>query len=386
MDWKPYGTCCVRHAARPAAAFCPECRHALLRCMAFAECGQLVTPDGPCPSCVAPALFVNAGARVRAGAGERLSVPFVLRNASPAGKPLWVTRLARLDAVGDEPLALQWEQIDAGTERQFSINTPPIETVGTHELALLLVVATRHRGLEESYAFRAVVPVTVTNTKAPQSIQQNIIVHGAESQGTGVATAGAVSAPLNVRLDDDGVATGLTDRLPLALERAERYEREQGVRGYARARLRVPRDVTFTFEGFRDDERPHDGVSLGAEGRLTFGRNSRTAAGAESETNDVCLRVYLKDGTLDEAATMAVSRHHFELVVANERLSVVATTSRGMQVSGHAVASGALVDLTNGDRIQPIAGHLNRLTLGVEFLAARDVVDRVIIRKLAPAN
>jgi len=386
MDWKPYGPCCARHAANPKAAFCPECRHPLLRCMASAECGQLVTPSGPCPACLAPALFVNAGAQVRARAGERLSVPFVLRNASSAGRPLWVKRLARLDAASDEPVALKWQQIDAGTERQFSINTPPIETAGTHELALLLVAATRHRGVEEAYAFRAVVPVAVTAVTAPQSIQQNIIVHAAESQGNGVATAGAVSAPLNVRVDDDGVTTALTDRMPLTLERAEVYELEQDVRGYRRQGVRVHRHVTFAFEGFRDDERPHDGVGLGAEGRLTFGRNSRTPSSQGGDTNDVCLRVYRRDGVLDEAATMAVSRHHFELVVANERLCVLATTSRGMQVNGHGVASGALVELTSGDRIQPIAGHTNRLTLGIEFKASMGVVERVTVRKLAPAH
>lgn len=386
MDWKPYGPCCARHAARPAAAFCPECRHPLLRCMAFADCRQLVTPTGPCPSCMSPALFVDAGAQVRARLGERLSVPFVLRNTSQVGQPLWVKRLARLDAVGDEPVALTWEQVEPGTERRFAVNTPPIETAGAHELALVLVAATRHRGVEEAYAFRAAFSVGVSTEQAPQHVNQSVVVHAATAEDRGIATGGAVNATVNVHLDRDGAAAALSDRRPLPLERAERYELEHGVRGYRREELRVPRHVAFAFAGFADQERPHDGVGLGAEGRLSFGRNSRAGRADAAEANDVCLRVYRPDGALDEPATMAVSRHHFDFAVANDRLCLVATTSRGMQVNGHGVAAGALVELTHGDRIQPIAGHTDRLTLGIEFRAAMGMVERVTVRKLAPGR
>lgn len=380
MEWRPYATCCRRYAADADVAFCPECRHPLLRCMAFAECGSLVPASGPCPACVAPSLMIDAGATVRSKAGERLSVPFVLRNTSPSGRALWVKHLARRDGHGDEPLALTWEHVEAGTERRFSVNTPPLESGGTHELGLVAVLSTRYRGVEEEYAFTASVLVTVSGDKGPQTIQQTTIVHGAQSSG-GVATAGAVNAPLNIRLGDDGATATLKDRTPVPLERAERYELEHDVRGYRREELRVPRDVAFAFSGFRPAECPPGVITAGARGRLSLGRNARTAKGADGVRNDVCLRVYDRAGAIDEAASLAISRHHFDLVVVNERLSVHVRTTRGMQINGRDLAPGDVAAVVPGDRITPVSGAADKLSLEVVFASSLDGVERVDVRR-----
>jgi hypothetical protein len=380
MDWRPYGPCCPRYAADADVAFCPECRHPLLRCMAFAECHSLVTPNGPCPACVAPSLMIDAGATVRSKAGERLSVPFILRNASPAGRALWVKYLARRDGHGDEPLALTWEHVEAGSERRFSVNTPPLESGGTHELGLVAVLSTRYRGVEEEYAFTASVLVTVSGQKGPQTIQQTTIVHGAQSSG-GVATAGAVNAPLNIQLGEDSATATLKDRTPVPLERAERYELEHEVRGYRGEELRVPRHVAFSFFGFRPAECPPGSVTLDARGRLSFGRNGRTAQGADGIRNDVSLRVYDRAGATDEPASLAISRHHFDLIVANERLCVHVRTTRGMQLNGRDLAPGAVAAIHQGDHLTPVAGATDRLSLKVVFTASIDGVERIDVRR-----
>src|SRR5262245_15803280 len=153
MDWKPYRACCNRFAADPDVAFCPECGHSFIRCMAFAECGSLVTPTQACPVCVAPALMIDAGAVTQSRTGERVSVPLILRNNTTGSRPIWVKQIFKTHDRVDEPVALTWEQIDPQTERHFTIDLPPLAEGGTHALRMLFVLASRYRGIEEVYAY-----------------------------------------------------------------------------------------------------------------------------------------------------------------------------------------------------------------------------------------
>lgn len=386
MDWRPYRSCCQKHAADPGVSFCPDCRHPLLRCMAFADCGSLVPATGPCPACVAPVLMIDAGAVVQSKAGERLAVPLILKNASTAQRPIWVKRIARLDGGHAEPIALTWEQIDAGAERRFTVDTPPLEAGGTYALRVVLVVGSRHRRLEEEYAFASGTTIRVSSQRS-LSFQQNIHVEAASAQAGGVGTGGAVNAPVKVDFGDDGAGAALSDRMPMPLDRAEKYELEQSVRGYRDEGVRVARTVAFAFQGFRDADRPPDGATLTAQGTLAFGRNSRTAGpAAGTAPNDVCVRADdARTGEVDEPATMAISRHHFDLVVVNDRLCLLARTTRGLQVNEQTLAAGALVALAPGDRIVPIAGRPDKLSLQVDFSTSIGSVDRIDVRR-TPAS
>src|SRR5262245_2808428 len=136
MDWQPYRPCCHQFAAKTDVAFCPECGHPFLRCMAFAECGSLVSPTQACPVCVAPTLMIDAGAVVQSRMGEHLSVPLILRNNSTGNRPIWIKQILKLDGRNEEPLGLTWEQIEPQSERQFRVDTPPLAE-GTHALRLL---------------------------------------------------------------------------------------------------------------------------------------------------------------------------------------------------------------------------------------------------------
>lgn len=377
MDWQPYKPCCHRHASEADAAFCPDCGHPFMRCMAFAECRSLVTPAQACPVCVAPAVMIDAGAVVRSKAGERFSVPLIFRNASPAARPIWVKRIVKWDGRVEEPVALTWEEIEAGAERHFTLDTLPLAEGGTHTLRVVIVMASRYRGLEEDYAFAAGMAVTVSGPDT-QQIVQNINLSGAQFQ-----TGGMVNTQLNTRSTAGGGASALQDRTLLSLERAEKYELAQGIRGYRKEELRVPRHVEFAFRGFQRADCPPDGTSLVATGRLACGRNSRAPnPGANAMANDLCLRAYnVRTGAVDEPATLAISRHHFDLVVVNDQLRVHARSTRGLELNGKAIASGGVEALAPGDRLVPIPGRPEKLALQFAFSESIGSVERIDITR-----
>jgi hypothetical protein len=120
---------------------------------------------------------------------------------------------------------------------------------------------------------------------------------------------------------------------------------------------------------------------------MLFGRNSRTAdVTANAVPNDVCLRAFdARTKAVDEPATMAISRHHFELVVVNDRLCVHARATGGMQVNAKDLAPGEVMPIVPGDRIVPIPGHGDKLTLRVGFTTAIGVVERIDVSRV-PAH
>jgi hypothetical protein len=350
MDWQPYGACCHRHAHDAESVFCPDCGRPFLRCMAFSECRSLVTPTQACPVCVAPALMIDAGAVVQSKAGERLSVPLILRNASPAARPFWVKRIVKWDGHVDEPLALTWEQIEPGAERHFTLDTPPISEGGTHTLRVIIVLASRHKGLEEEYAFAAGMAITVSGHDTQQIIQ-NINLSGAQFQ-----TGGMVNTQLNTRGTPGTAPAALSDRALL---------------------------VGFSFRGFRSADRPPDGTTMLLGGGLACGRNARTPdPSAHAIANDLCLRAYdVRSGAVDEPATLAISRHHFDLVVVNDRLCVHARSTHGLELNRTLLASGQVEPLAPGDRLLPIPGHPEKLMLQLSFSASIGTVDRIDISR-----
>lgn len=381
MDWKPYAACCYRNASDADAGFCPDCGHPFLRCMAFAECQSLVAPTHACPVCVAPSLMIDAGAVVQSKLGERVSVPLILRNISPASRALWVKRIVKWDGRVEEPMALTWEQIEPGTERHFTLDTPPMAEGGTYSFHVILVIATRYKGLEEEYAFAARVTMTVGG-KDPQSVSHHYEFSNLQL-GTG-AFIGAGAPNLGLGMPAAGKEPGAsTDRKPLVLERAERYELEQGIRGYRKENLRVPRHVAFGFQGFKAGDSPSNGTTMVLGGRLVCGRNSRTPdPDGKVLPSDLCLRAYdARSAALDEPATMAISRHHFDLVVVNDRLCVQARATHGMDVNGTPLTSGAVAVLMPGDRLSPIPGRPDKLTLQVSFSSSIGSVERIDIAR-----
>ena len=367
MDWLPYNACCFGTAADLDAAFCSDCRHPLLRCAAGAECGGLVAPTGHCARCVAPALLISNATPLRSQRGDRLSIPFVFRNASASRRSLWVKRIVHVEGGTAEPVPLAFDKVSAGEERTFHVGTAPLDASGQRTIRLMLVVATRIAGIEDEYAFKADVHVAVAATDPQQANTYIQIGTGAMMHRVGeqaAATEAPAGGPVSV-----------------TLERAERYELTEGIRGYQSTNLRVPRDVPFNFTGFRAADRPDNPATL-AEGRFSCGRNRRgPASNPGAIVNDVCLRAFTPDGQVDEPATLAISRHHFDLLVVNDRLCVQVAASKGLQIGGRDITAGQLVPLVSGDRIVPIPDHPERLALHVVFSTVLDTVTGVTVTR-----
>jgi hypothetical protein len=138
---------------------------------------------------------------------------------------------------------------------------------------------------------------------------------------------------------------------------------------------------------------------LGDDGPVRFGAHARTllllagdearvvplADGDAAVPSDVCIRAYdARSGSVDEPATMAISRHHFDFLVVNDRLCVQARTTRGMQVNTTDVASGEIVPIGPGDRIVPIPGRPEKLTLQIAFSESIGSVDRIDVSRTPP--
>lgn len=373
MEWRPYASCCHRQALAVDSAFCGECGRLLLRCMAFQECMSLVTPGGACPMCVAPALSLEKGAITRSQVGRRLAIPLVLRNGSGAGRALRVDAIVVRDGSGEVPVPLPWEEIDAQSERGFTVETAKLEQAGTRALDIVATLASRYKGREERYAFGASVTIEI-DTPDPTQIVQNINLTGAQ-----FATGGMVHAPVANRQTADREPVALRERTALAFERAERFEIPLGIRGYRNGNLRVPRSVEFAFPGFPDSERPAKGATIGQRGVLACGRAGRQYDAEHNPLpSDLSLRVHdPRTGEVDERAAVFISRHHFDLLVMNDRLHVVPRGSNGLEVNGQRLAIGSVHELGDGAEIVPIPGHRERLALKIRFRAALGIVETI---------
>lgn len=97
--------------------------------------------------------------------------------------------------------------------------------------------------------------------------------------------------------------------------------------------------------------------------------------------NDVCLRVYDAQGGVDEPGTMAISRHHFDLLVLNDRLCVHTRSTRGLELNGKTLESGEVAVLAPGDRLVPIPGRPDKLVLEFDFSSSFGWVDRVDVSR-----
>jgi hypothetical protein len=330
-----------------------------------------VTPDGrakACPVCVAPQLMIDPRAVIKARKGDRLSIPLILMNGSTVGRPLWVKRIVK--RLGDqyESLALTWEQVEARTERHFSVDVPPLVDGGTTTAGLIIVVASRYKNIEEEYAFEAEMLITVSGGQ-----DGNTTINVTNTNST-------YYAPVHGETPSAGPApSGPTT---LNLQPAEVYELAQGIRGYRAEKLRVPRHVEFAFAGFPEHDAPAAGATAMQRGRLACGRNSRTPdPGADAVANDVCLRAYDGQGVVDEPGTMAISRHHFDLLVLNDRLCVHTRSTRGLELNGKTLESGEIAVLAPGDRLVPIPGRPDKLVLEFDFSSSFGWVDRVEVSR-----
>lgn len=350
---------------RAGASFCGECGGPILRCAAFEECGGLVDTDGRCSVCVAPELILGSTRTTRAGGV--VSLPFVIRNASSVGRPLVVSRLLVRENGGPwREEELPWERLDAGATAPATVTTSPLDREGSHRVEVAIVVHSRWRWREEVLAFSAGLELDVASGDSV-TVQQTINVASEGMAGSG----GTIYAPL--RFDGGGPISAETlDARQLELVRASRLERELGLRGDDQG-LVVPRGARAEWNGFAGGAAPLPGPIATRDGVLAVGRSRTALQGGDGD-----LRVLASgpDGAVDQELSLEISRRHFSLWIQNDRLMLRADSSRGGELAGAHIASGACAPLRDGDVFRP-HGRARGAGVEVRFDAHHGVVHTV---------
>ncbi len=378
-DWRPYQPCCFTAALNPDSGFCTECGRPLFRCVAFDQCKGLINPLGFCPVCLQPRLAVEKGAVLEARAGEVLSIPLRLSNRSPAGRPLQVLNIFKDEQEArNDTVPLNWEKLDPGQERSFSVNTLPLAHSGVHSLRLTLILASCANGFEEHYAFSGEIALQVEGGD-PTQVVQNFDLSNSD-----FGTAGMVVANPNIRQSGGAQARNLADRIEIPLERAERYELENGYRGYTATATRIARNTAFVFTGFPVADHPPNGPLATTQPVLRCGRNSRRYEAVRNpHPNDLCLRAYVPGfADLDIATSQAVSRHVCDFLVQNNRLYLRSQGDNCLLHNGEPLHAGELRLVNDTDVFLLPPGHAGAFSLTVRYITASGVVERIEFERL----
>jgi hypothetical protein len=372
-----YKDCCRRSATEVNTAFCPVCGHSLYRC-AYPGCRNLINPLSHCPLCVRPELFVEKGAVLVAEKDECLAIPFVLVNGSPAKHALFTKNLFRYGKdIKNEPVPIGWEKLEAGRERTFSVQTEPFAGSGTIHLGLTIIVASRVEEFEELYAFAGEMRIDVERGSVePAQVSQTFNMEGA-SLGTGALVYA------NQKQADSGFkkrqAVALQTRLSIPLERQDRYERENGYRGYKESGTRIPRNAEFVYDGFPQNDRPLNGPLLGLQPVIRCGRNSRRFDEQKNpQPNDLCLRIYdTKSGELDAEGSSAISRHACDFMIQNDRLYVRALSDTALAKNGIALKAADIIVVNHGDTFTSPVKPGKNITFGTKFRITGDEIKQI---------
>ena len=363
--------CCFRASLDRNATFCDECGAPLVRCMATDECGGLLDEAGRCPICVAPEMSLDAGSASSVRVGGTLALPLVVSNASPVGRPLFIEEMwIKGDDSELRKIDLPFQRLNPGTTGEVGLRTGVLSTAGLHRFDIYLVVATRYLWREERYAFTTSIAIPV-DPEGPTEIVQNYNIQ-ADAIGAGMT----IYNPTRIQQEREaGIATH-AEPIQLTLRRADTLERSLGHRGYE-GTYAVPQSTSFVWQGFDKEQTPLDGPIRTVSGVLSLGRASNAPEGG---LNDVRL-VISRDGQVNEAASVHISRRHFQLFIQNDRLNLRVESQNGVRVNNEAHRRGVVLTLNDGDIIHPLVRTPDAVSISVHFEIQHDEVDRIVLRR-----
>lgn len=364
--------CCYRAALDPNAGYCGECGEPLIRCMAFDECGSLLDKHGCCPVCVALDVHLDTAAVRGVQMGGVLSLPLVLKNTSTVGRPLFVSEIKVRRGGGDyAPVPLSWEKLAPGGASRVGVPTGVLEEAGVHQFDFLIIVGYRYRWREERFAFETSVTAEVSAPKTAAVVNQTIQIDGDMAPGFTFYNPTRVDASQPETWDAE------SGPMPLPLQRAEKFERETGLRGLD-GELSVPRTTHFAWQGFDEGEVPSEGPILSQGASLNVGRSRARLANGP---NDVRLLVHGPNGAVDEQWSTQISRHHFDLYIENDRLVLRVESPNGLRVNGNAYGRGKTVTLRHGDTISPLVKRPEALALTIAIDAHFGTAETITIKR-----
>lgn len=371
--------CCYQRAATAGAMFCGECRSPILRCMAYTECGGLLGADGRCPVCVAPELYIDAGARRDVKAGGALVLPLIFHNDSPVRRPLFVTGVWIREGAGElRKQDVAWERLEAGASNPLWVQTGALERQGRQLFEVSFSVATRFRWREEAFAFRSNLELDI---EQGGSVVINQTIHaGGEGGGLG----GAVNAPIRIEAsaENGDRQDRRTEASKLGLTRADVFEKTSGVRGYAAGPLKgaaVQRSATITWKGFAKAETPVARPITTEDALISAGRSTLKEDGGES---DVRLLVRNAKGEIDQDLSRAISRRHIHLFLQSGRLFVRAAGESGVIIGDRLMPRDAIEPVDHNEIIQILPKHPGALALHVQMRANFGEIQDITITRM----
>lgn len=379
---KAYEACCRSRALDPDAVVCPDCGRLLLRCPGFSECHGLVLPWEACGLHVAPRLELDRGALLQARIGEAVALPLIFRNESHTGTTLRVDRILKRETGTElEDVRLLWDRLGPGEERKLHLETGILDAGGSRRVDVIAVVSARLGETVETWAWAAEILLRVKPGEK-REIHQHIHVEGSrfEAGAAAVVQTGPSTGERSTFGQESGV---LSSRVPIAeFHRAELFELEQGLRGYAAAKLRVPRSVELRTTGFPLADAFPPSRLFASRPALRCGRNSRKAAAQNPTPNDLTLRVYERaDGSLDRERSLRISGHLFDLYVRCDRLCIRAAGRDPLDVSGEEVPPGGERAIVSGDRIRLLRGSTGAFDVVFGFEAEEGEVQRISLAR-----
>jgi hypothetical protein len=363
--------CCYRAALNQSNGYCTECGGPLLRCIAFEECGGLLSQAGHCEVCVAPRLLLTPDSVLETTVGGTLVLNLELQNMASVPRPLFVKSVRAREQQGDwQSVDLPWDRLEAGTSAPFSVKADELKKAGTHEVELLIAVASRFQWREEVVAFSGRITIQVEDAK-PVSVQQNIYNTAGESQ-TGVT----IVPTLRINNQDQRRETSSnTTPSEIALTRASVLETQFGLRGTGGNRVR--RDARFSWVGFEPGNSPASGPIVAADSLVKFGR-SRTQL--QNGPNDVRLLAFA-DGTVDEETSRSISRHHFNVYIENDRLMLQAIGA-AVRIDDFTLPRGEAKELAPNCLVHPSLTSPDAVSLQFEFEAQHEEVTSIRVSRL----
>ncbi len=363
--------CCFRTSLDRNATFCDECGAPLMRCMATDECGGLLDDSGRCPVCVAPGMSLNAGSASSIRVGGTLALPLIVSNASPVGRPLFIDEIwIRGDHSELKKIDLPFQRLMSGSTGEVGLRTGVLDTEGLHRFDIIAVVATRYLWREERYAFTTSIAIPVA-PEGPSEIVQNYNIQ-ADAIGAGMT----IYNPTRIQQEREaGIATH-AEPIQLTLRRADTLERRLGHRGY-KGSYAVRRSTCLVWQGFDKGQAPLDGPIRTVSGVLSLGRASNAPEGG---LNDVRL-VISQDGKIDEAASVHISRRHFQLFIQNDRFKLRVESQNGIRINEKAHKRGVVLTLNDGDVIHPLVRTQDAVSVAVRFEIQHDEVDRIVLTR-----
>ena len=362
--------CCYRSAGSSDSAFCGQCGDPLLKCGNFATCKGLLNTENYCPACFAPELkLLSDQTKVSVGQAAHLKLDLVNRSTSVRFlmvKQAWI-RIANGEW---SKIELSWDRVETGQAKPIRFTTSQLESGGNLGAEIVLMLGTQHGFREEVVVFSANFTIAVED-RQDVVVQQNIH-YSADAPQTGAT----IYAPVRVQADQRNEPSNTTRSQQLNLHRAPRYETQFGVRPATRPHVNPATVVEFhdAISGFRG---PVEQFGQRCS-KLVFGRSRSKEQGG---SNDVRLLYSQADGTVDESASLQISREHFCMYAEQGVLKLRALSNRGIRLDRKLILPGDVQIIGDGSKIE-LAAENSRIVLQVIYQSTANNVDRVLIQRL----